>query len=424
MLFSQEIGIKDKKVTTKKLNKIEMKLIYNINSDGVIKFIISDEDDLVVLYQLLTLGCEVTGQTCRKVTRSTNTGTTVTDKLKVLIRVKAERIEYGDIVTVTGQMLWCNNAKVQLGHYHTLQFAVGDEVSIMRKDWDAIDKKRIEEATDDRNKATLVVVGVEGGIAKLWFVSPAFIKEKETIEMNISKKRKYNNKHDDQLESFYNMVYNVIKKDVNFDQITTLIFCGTFAERERLMTKMKEIAEKKSDNKMKEGLNRSIQAAAVNGVNFAIRDVLSNPELSKILNDCRSYKDMCDIMMFDEAMRKSDRLVAIGYNDIIKAYDASAIKVLFIADNLTRVIGIEKRLQICQIVDDLKERKIPIKLLSSKTEAGAEVVRFGGIVAILKYELTLDDEDAEVSEDYNSDEIDWFGRNVSEAIGDAIDMDQ
>ncbi|KAL7717407.1 Pelota protein [Entamoeba marina] len=398
-----------------------MKLIYNINADGVVKFEIEDEDDVFVLYQLLELGCEVTCSTYRKVTRTAQTGTVITDKVKVTLGVKVERVEFGDVLGITGIIVYSNSSKVQTGRYHTLRITTKDVVSIKKDKWDELDRNRIKEASDERIKTTLVVLGVDGGTAKLWYVSNTFVKEKEGLEISIPKKRKIVGKHESQTDLFYSRLYDMVVNNVDFDHINAFILAGTFTERAKALKELQKNATKHNNVFVLHGLERTVQVSATNGVSFAIRDVLSDPNLATILDDCKSYNDMASVIRFNEAMLKNEHSVAIGYDDVIEAHEQLAIKELFIADEMSKLCGIEKRLAISNIIEELKASNVVVKVISSKTEAGCEVMRLGGVVGILRYDLVLGNDDGEFAEDYNSDDIDWFGRNVPTAIGDEVE---
>ncbi|EDR27917.1 pelota, putative [Entamoeba dispar SAW760] len=401
-----------------------MKIVYEVNSDNVSKFEIEDEDDLFIFYQLLELGCEVTGQTTRKVTQTAKTGSTVTNKVKAVIRIKVERIEYGTTIAISGLILHCNNPKVQTGRYHTLHVAIGDTISLYKAHWDAMDFVRMHEAANETFKSHLVILGLDGGIAKLWFVSNTSVKEKESIEVNIPKRKNISFKHDNQTEKFYNQIYDMIVKNVNFDDIIALVVAGNFTERNALIKSLMNTAKRMKNPQIQSGIERIVPASATNGILFVVRDVLSDPNLSNILDDCKSYKDMNCVNKFNETMLKSEHLVAIGYEDVTKANEMNALKELFVADELTKICTIERRLKISCLIEESRQKNILVRMLSSKTEAGCEVMRLGGIVAILRYELNLEDEDeGEFVEDYNSEDIDWFGTNVPQSIGDVIDVD-
>ncbi|ELP85306.1 pelota protein, putative, partial [Entamoeba invadens IP1] len=229
---------------------------------------------------------------------------------------------------------------------------------------------------------------------------------------------------DNQYEKFVGRVYEIVEKNVDFSRVTALVIAGTFTERAALAKSLIDLANKRRNSTLIEGFKRIVQAAATNGILLAVRDVLSDSNMATVLEQCKSYKDMELVSQFNESMMRSEHTVAIGYNDILKTFEADAIKELLLTDEMTRICGVDKRMQVCRIIEGLKRKGIVVHMLSGKTEAGCEIMRLGGIVAILRYELVIDEDDGEFAEDYNSDEIDWFGKNVPQAIGDYIEVDE
>lgn len=401
-----------------------MKLYYDINEDNVTKFEICDEDDLFIFYQLLTLGCELSTDTTRKIKATAKTGTNIVQKLKVTIRLKVERIEYGTEIAVTGLITKANNNKVPIGKYHTHRVSVGSVVTIWKNEWSVIDRNRLHEACDEKNKSNLVIVGIDGGNATMWYVSNTFIKEKESIEITIPKRKRIGTKSENQQDKFYGKIYNMIENNVNFDTIEALIIAGNFSERNNLIKSLKEDAKRRGKERMIKEFDSIIQISATNGLYHCVRDVMSDPNLSNRLEHCKSIKDMSQYNKFLDYMMKKENSVGIGYKQIMKAKELGALQEVFVCDEFLRICEVNQRIEINNLIEQTKYSKYSVRILGLKTEAGCEIMRLGGIVCILKYEVDLDEDEGEYIEDYDSEDVDWFGLHGPKTLGNVIEFDE
>ena len=401
-----------------------MKLYYDVNLDNVAKFEICDDDDLFIFYQLLTLGCELSTDTTRKIKTTAKTGTNIIQKLKVTIRLKVERIEYGTEIAVTGLITKANNSKVPIGKYHTHRVAIGSVVTLWKSEWSRLDRNRLHEACDEKNKSSLVIVGIDGGNAKMWYVSNTFIKEKESVEVSIPKRKRIGTKTENQQDKFYGKIYTMIENNVNFDTIEALIVAGNFSERNTLIKSLKDNAKRRGKERMIKEFDSVVQVSATNGLYNCVRDVLSDPNLSNRLDHCKSVKDMTQYNKFMDNMMKKENAVGIGYKQVMKARDMGALQEVFLCDEFMRICEVQQRIEINKMIEQTKHSKYTVRVLGLKTEAGCEIMRLGGIVCILKYEVDLDEDEGEFCEDYDSEDVDWFGANGPRALGSVIEFEE
>lgn len=78
------------------------------NGPGDVKIVPEKEDDLWVIYNLIAEGDKITASTSRKVQRETANGSTKSERVKVNLQVRVEKIDYdpeGAILRLSGTNL-------------------------------------------------------------------------------------------------------------------------------------------------------------------------------------------------------------------------------------------------------------------------------------------------------------------------------
>ena len=216
----------------------------------------------------------------------------------------------------------------------------------------------------------------------------------------------------------------MIENNVNFDTIEALIVAGNFSERNNLLKSLKENARRRGKERMVKEIESIVQVSATNGLYHCVRDVLNDPNLSNRLTHCKSVKDMSQYSKFIDCMMKKENAVGIGYKQVMKAYELNAVQEIFICDEYLRICDVANRIEINRIMEQMKYAKYTVRILGLKTEAGCEVMRLGGIVCVLKYEVDLDEDEGEFVEDYDSEDVDWFGERGPRALGNVIEFDE
>ncbi|MBA7699890.1 hypothetical protein ES703_108595 [subsurface metagenome] len=80
-------------------------------------------------------------------------------------------------------------------------------------------------------------------------------------------------------------------------------------------------------------------------------------------------------------------LIVIGLNEVSKASEKGAIKLLLIADVLIRGLSKKDKLKIEEIITNVENSGGEINIMSTENITGEQLVDLGSIIGILRYKL-------------------------------------
>jgi protein pelota len=205
--------------------RILKKKIFGRNAEGFVQVQADEPEDMYHLYNLICEGDLITASTIRNVVKETNTGSTVKNRVKMVLKIAVERVEFDAeqcSLRVNGKNVE-ENEHVKLGQYHTIDLEMSRPFSIEKTCWDSIFIERLNEACDPGQKAEVAVVVMQEGLANVCLVTSAMTITKVKIERNIPRKMTINQAHDKARVRFFEEVYEAIQRHVNFDVIKVVI---------------------------------------------------------------------------------------------------------------------------------------------------------------------------------------------------------
>lgn len=117
------------------------------------------------VYNLLQEGDNLRASTLRKVVTESGTGTTAASKVRTMLTISVESIDYdfeGCMLRVKGKNVE-ENQYVKLGQYHTLDIELNRKFTLRKEEWDLYAIHRLELACDPSKSADLAAVVMDEG---------------------------------------------------------------------------------------------------------------------------------------------------------------------------------------------------------------------------------------------------------------------
>jgi protein pelota len=172
-------------------------------------------EDLWHCYNLLQTGDLVRCTTLRKVVKESSTGSTTSQKKRLNLTIKIEKVEFDPHsleVRLSGPSS-VESDVVKMGAYHTLTLELNQNFSLEKECWDQIYLDRIEEACNPERLAEIAAVVMQAtGLAHVCLITGSLTITKARIDVNIPKKRTGSTQHSKATTRFYQAVYQALLK--------------------------------------------------------------------------------------------------------------------------------------------------------------------------------------------------------------------
>lgn len=128
------------------------------------------------VYNLLQEGDSLRASTLRKVVTESGTGTTAANKVRTMLTIAIESIDYdfeGCLLRVKGKNVE-ENQYVKLGQYHTIDIELNRKFTLKKEEWDLYSMHRLELACDPSKSADLAAIVMDEGKKFCWLIFSVF----------------------------------------------------------------------------------------------------------------------------------------------------------------------------------------------------------------------------------------------------------
>lgn len=208
----------------------------------------NEDEDMWHVYNLLQVGDHIRASTLRKVVSESATGTTGSTKVRTMLRIAIETIDYdfeGCVLRVKGKNVE-ENQYVKMGQYHTLDIELNRKFTLTKEEWDVYSLDRLEQACDPTRSADLAaIVMSEGrlglkclvrpfsqpfvhplGMAHVCLVTTSMTLVRSKIDVHIPRKRKgHCDQHEKAMAKFFEQVMQAMLRHLNFEGWLFTFFC-------------------------------------------------------------------------------------------------------------------------------------------------------------------------------------------------------
>ncbi|KAL7580219.1 hypothetical protein ACA910_012964 [Epithemia clementina (nom. ined.)] len=380
--------------------KLLKKQISHKDGSGMVFLQLETAEDLWHAYNLVQIGDEVRCTTVRKVVKESSTGSTTSQKKRLMLTIDVNKVDFdADVLQlrISGQVTSENDA-VRMGAHHTLTVELNSNFSITKDVWDQIYLERIEEAVNPERQAEIAAVVLQAGLAHVCLVTGALTVTKARLETNIPKKRTgYTNQHSKATKKFYESVYQAILRHVDFTRVKVVLLGSPGFVKDDFFKYLLEESTKREDRAIIENKHKFVLCRASSGHKHALEEVFSDPAIMARMNDTKVAKEVDVLNKFMRMMEVDPDRAYYGYDHVAKANEQMAIDSLLVTDELFRSSGVKTRRRYVNLVESVREKGGQVYIFSSLHVSGQQLQQVSGVAAILRFPMPDLDELEEIA---------------------------
>ncbi|KAI3834360.1 hypothetical protein MKX03_030167 [Papaver bracteatum] len=369
-----------------------MKIVQkNISSDGsgTVKMIPQESGDLWVAYNLVCKGDTVRANTVRKVTRNDSSGGRESERMKLMLSVKVDDVEYekeGSLLRIRGRNV-SKNEFVKIGSFHTLEIDLHGKLILTKELWDSMALDLLEQASDPAASADLAVILMQEGLANLLLVGKSVITAPK-IETSIPRKHGAAIAgYEKALNKFFENVLEALLRNVDFTAVRCAVIASPGFTKDQFHKYLLLEAERRPLRPIIENKSRILLAHASSGYKHSLKEVLGDPSVMNLIKDTKAAQEVQSLKDFHNMLSTDADRACYGPKHVEFAHEQMAIETLLITDELFRNSDVQTRKKYVDLVDSVKDSAGNVHIFSSMHVSGEQLTEMTGIAAILRFPL-------------------------------------
>lgn len=372
------------------------------NNTGQVTLIPEEAEDMWHAYNLVAVGDSLRSTTIRKVQTESSTGSTSSNKVRTVLTVTVEAIDFDTqacVLRVKGRNIQ-ENQYVKMGAYHTLDLELNRKFTLAKKEWDSVALERIEQACDVTQHADLAAIVMQEGLAQVCLITASMTLVRAKIETNIPRKRKgMCAQHDKGLSKFYDQIIQAIMRHINFDVVKCIIVASPGFVKDQFAEYMFQQAQKLDNKVLLENKSKFILIHSSSGFKHSLKEVLQDPGVMVKLADTKAQSEVKTLEDFYQMLQTDPNRAFYGVKHVERANEEQAIETLLISDELFRAQDIAIRKRYVSLVDSVRENGGEVKIFSSLHVSGEQLGKLSGVAAILRYPIPDPEDDYDTSDE-------------------------
>ena len=356
-----------------------MKIIGKNLRQGFVKVIPSSDDDLWHLYNVVYKGDEVYAFSSRAVkTEQEYSRPKSAERVSAFMGIKVESVAWDKFLgklRVHGTIIHAPDI-MPTGAHHTLNIALNQPMTIVKKDWSKQLLDRLFRASKIEKPMILIAIDDEGFAVAETKQYGVDIKVEERIKL--PGKREATKRSAAMKDYFKRVVASLWQlwspTKCNIVIVGVGLIKGEFVKF--LAGEVSDMAKFVVDVK-------SVNNGGVSGIYEALRSGV----LLKAAKQLRIVEEAGVIEEVMKRLGKDEASVTYGLDAVENAVNMGAVEKLILADTLLREADEELRLHLERLMRETEKRKGTITVVSTEHEAGAKLLALTGIAALLRFSI-------------------------------------
>lgn len=380
--------------------------------DDIVSLLPEEPEDMWHANNLIAPEDIIRAHAIRKVTRTTNTGSTSSERVHTDLTIRVTSTFFDPAASalhVSGTVVK-ENGYVAIGQYHTLDLELNRAFTLLKPGgWDSVARETLQEALRPESGDDLAAVVMQEGLANICVITEHRTVLKQRVEHSIPKKRSGASDMDSATRAFFDKVLATLLRAVEFDPAhpRTLLLASPGFVATEFRKFMLDLGQRTTDKKLLGLAKASMVVHTSSGHVHALNEVLKSPEVQAKMKDKKFYGETRLMDEFYTRLRKDDGRAWYGLKPVVRAVNEGAIGpgggTLLINNSLFRNMDVATRRQYVDLVDKVKAAGGEARVLSSDHESGQRLDALGGIAAILSYPSYDLDEDPEDGDEENGE---------------------
>jgi protein pelota len=358
-------------------------------ANGYVSLVPETIDDLYVLYNVIIPNDQVKARTSRRIRQVDDEARADKgERVSMILTLVAEDIsfhEFANRLRVKGKIIAGPEDLISFNTYHTINIEIGTLVTIIKESWTKIEKSRIEEAVEKSTSAKVLIVTIddsEATIASVSAFSSTIIAHfRERIPKKTGSKEKIRQEH---INKFYEKVTFALEEAFTskFPDASAMVLAGPGFTKDVYFRRLKE-----NKNQTNIPIEKIIVETASCGGPSAVGEIISKNILGRIIEEEQASSEAVYLEEVMARIGKNTGTVAYGSEAITKAIEFGAVETFLIVDNQLRLRDREKRKQLDKLLNDVQKAGGKIVIMSENHQAGKQVEKFGGRIALLRFPI-------------------------------------
>jgi len=342
-----------------------MRVLFRDDREGAIRLRVENPDDLWHLHNLVEPGDLVRASTYRREeAKADKIRPERMEKVRVTLGLRAEGTEFHDFadrLRVSGTIV---EGPQDLGHHHTLNVAVGDDLTIV-KEWRPLQFRRIDEAVAAAQKPMVTFVAIDDEEAVVAQLRQYGVRELASVRAPQHGKM-YPTR--DGRDVYFKEALGALRQA---DLGEALVVLGPGFTREEFAKYLQERAPDLAARARVFGTGQ----AGMAGINEAMKAGLG----AKVFEETRVGIETRAVERLLEAIARGS---PCAYGPEVRiAVEAGAVDTLLATDEAVRERQVEA------LVRAAEEARGKVLVVSTRHEAGKKLAALGGLGALLRFAI-------------------------------------
>ena len=359
-----------------------MKIIEKNLRQGFVKVVPSSDDDLWHLYNVIYKGDEVYAYSSRAIKFEQEYSRPKSgERVSAFIGVTVESVAWDKFLgklRVHGIICHAPDT-IPTGAHHTLNIALNQPLTIVKKDWSKHLLDRLRRASKTEKTMIILSIDDEGfAIAET---------KQYGVEIKVEERMKLPGKLEAEKRSaatkeYFRRVVNSLTRLWTPKHSPIVIVGVGFVKNDFA----KFLADEAADTSKSVVDIKSVNNGGTAGIYEALRSGV-------LLKAAKQLRIVDETEVMEEVMKrlgKGEATITYGLEQVENAVKMSAVEKLVLADTMLRESEGEQRLHLEELMREVEKRSGSVTVVSTEHEAGAKLLALGGIAALLRFPVYRD----------------------------------
>ncbi|HUH99805.1 MAG TPA: hypothetical protein VLY65_02070 [Nitrososphaerales archaeon] len=348
-----------------------------IPKQGICRLTAESPDDLWTLRRLLAPGDSVVTKSSRVSKREGDyTRPDKGERIKVTIALEVEGISLDssvDRVRIRGRIIEASDESVTKAGSHSLLISPGQELTIRKEDWTPADTRILESSTVSERR--FILVAMDRREAGVGLLAGSHLTIVSTVESGASGKGGAGTKEVD-MQPYFRKVLELLKAAWREGDVVAIAGPGN------TKLTMENLIRKDPDLRKNETLVEGFDLAGSDGV----RALVKSEGFRKVAKDSVLVEVQEAVEEAIRRISRGEKRIAYALPRVLEAAKAGAVQTCVVSDDVFGTNVDEATL--VETLNLIEKKGGKVFLTDSSLETGKQVSALGGIVALLRYDIS------------------------------------
>ena len=242
--------------------------------------------------------------------------------------------------------------------------------------------------------AVLIKESAQGGLSQVLLVSGGMSVVRARLETN-----PFPSKGDPRVvhgakrarEHWFEQTLQAVRRHVDFERVRCVVLAGPGFTKDDFLQYMLAQAARREWRDLLGSRSKWVLAHASTAYKHALRELFADPAVVARVSDTRAAAEVHALAEFLKRMASEPERVTYGLRQVRYALSQGALDRLLLADTLLRARTVQERARYVALVDEAKAGGATVHVFSDLHASGEQLANLGGIAALLRFPLPVDD---------------------------------